>query len=150
MSKNVSILKRKLESLTGHIVLFEQESGIKVKSAVAVIFKDSKCLMGISKNADDRFGKLCFPGGGIEKGETPYQTAKRETLEESGINVKYQALPWFILGDQPSVAFVLCKYIDGEIKPNHEFENLDWYNYDSQVKDKMYKNNFQALMHFKK
>ena len=31
-------------------------------------------------------GEVSFPGGGIEKGETPYRTAIRETVEELGIH----------------------------------------------------------------
>lgn len=33
-------------------------------------------------------GEICFPGGRVEKGETPSQAAIRETIEELGISMK--------------------------------------------------------------
>ena len=146
---NIQLLKQKLEELTGRaVILKESTDTAQLKSAVAVIFKGNKVLMGICKNQDDRLGKLCFPGGGIEGDETPYEAAKREAFEEAGVEVKCQPISWLVFEEQPSVAFILCKYQKGNLKPNHEFDNLDWYNYADVVHDKFYKNNFKALMHF--
>ena len=103
-------------------------------AAVAIIFKGNKILLGKSLSEDDRFGKLVFPGGHIEKGESPYLAAKREAKEETGIAMKYRALP--IIEDVPErqiegkknrkIAFVIGDYVGGEIKPNEEFEWLKW------------------------
>jgi 8-oxo-dGTP pyrophosphatase MutT (NUDIX family) len=45
--------------------------------AEAICFKGTKVLADIRPY-------VCFPGGGIEPGETPIEAAKRECLEESG------------------------------------------------------------------
>ena len=38
-----------------------------------------------SSTMDSQPGEICFPGGHMEKGETPEETALRETEEETGI-----------------------------------------------------------------
>lgn len=38
-----------------------------------------------SSKLDAQPGEVCFPGGAMEKGETPLQSAVRETMEELGI-----------------------------------------------------------------
>lgn len=149
MNKRILNLKEKLESLTGQKVIL-QDTSTELKSAVAVIMNaEGKVLMATCNNKDDRYGKLCFPGGGIEKGETPYKAAEREAFEEAGILVKCQAMPWLVFEEQPTVAFVLCKLIKGHVFPNEEFLDLGWHDYNKVSQDKIYKNNFNALMHFK-
>ncbi len=39
-----------------------------------------------AENLDEQPGEICFPGGRIEKGETPLESAVRETLEELRIS----------------------------------------------------------------
>ena len=39
-----------------------------------------------AKNMKSQPGEICFPGGHVEKGETPQQAALRETFEEIGID----------------------------------------------------------------
>ena len=54
------------------------------RSAV-VILENEKVLL-IQRNKDNSIYYV-FPGGGIESGETPKEAAKREALEELGIEV---------------------------------------------------------------
>lgn len=99
---------------------------MKRKAAVAIILKGDKILMGLATSKDFRYGKWCFIGGGIEEGETPYEAAERESFEESGIMVKAREGETYIVEDKPEIVYVVCDYIEGELKPNEEFFELTW------------------------
>jgi 8-oxo-dGTP pyrophosphatase MutT (NUDIX family) len=65
----------------------------KVVPATAIVFKDGdKILLSQRNYVDDpenRYhGAWGFPGGGIEEGEQPLNTAIRETEEETGIKIE--------------------------------------------------------------
>jgi len=51
----------------------------------AVIIKNKK--VALIKRINNGVTYYVFPGGGIEKGEAPEQTAKREAYEELGIDI---------------------------------------------------------------
>ena len=51
-----------------------------------VIINNGKVLL-IRKARGAYKGKLDLPGGGIDYGETPIETLKREILEEVGVNI---------------------------------------------------------------
>lgn len=62
-----------------------------------MVFKDKKILIGKNSNRDGRFapGKHGIPGGHIEYMESFEGCAKREVMEECGIeikNIKFQAV----------------------------------------------------------
>jgi len=65
-----------------------EENDSSYKSAVAIILKNGKVLMGRSTAKDERLGKYCFPGGRIDKGENVYKAAVREANEEAGVVCK--------------------------------------------------------------
>jgi 8-oxo-dGTP diphosphatase len=64
----------------------QNENRPKVGLGVFVI-KDGKVLLGKRKNAHGE-GAWCFPGGHLEFNETWEECAIRETMEETGINIK--------------------------------------------------------------
>ena len=58
-----------------------------------MIFKDGKMLLGRRKKTSHGSGEYCFPGGHLECMESAIDCAKRETMEECGIeieNVRFQ------------------------------------------------------------
>jgi len=120
------------------------------KAAVGIVSKVSKdneasILLGKSTIKDDREGKLVFPGGGIEEDETVYQTVKREVLEETGIYVECPPISIITDTDMKGVGFIICWYITGKIKPNAEFESLDWYPLDDLPTDEIYEQNMKII-----
>jgi 8-oxo-dGTP diphosphatase len=63
------------------------ESSIVRRGAVAVIVRDSRLLIIRRSQLVLAPGLFCFPGGGIEPGETEQQALVRELLEELGCTV---------------------------------------------------------------
>ena len=58
---------------------------VKEKSCGTICFDGDKVLM-VKHNA----GHCAFPKGHVEEGETEFETAIRETKEETGIDVEIQ------------------------------------------------------------
>lgn len=67
-----------------------QDSAGQPTSAAVLVVNDGKILTGTRRNREG----VCGPGGHIEDGETPEQAARREALEEFGI----QLGPLYCLG----------------------------------------------------
>lgn len=51
-----------------------------------IILKNNKILM-VKESKKECYGKWAFPAGHIEKNETIFEGAKRETIEETGCEV---------------------------------------------------------------
>ena len=81
-----------------------------------LIVKDGRILCGTRHN-DTGYGLICGPGGHGEKGETPEQSAFRETEEEFGISPK-ELIPIGIGPFEPERGLrshiFLCTDFDGE------------------------------------
>jgi 8-oxo-dGTP diphosphatase len=56
----------------------------RVRVVAAVIERDGRVLIAKRRKGDKLGGKWEFPGGKIDKGETPEDALKRELLEELG------------------------------------------------------------------
>jgi len=89
-------------------------------------------LLLIHKNKKDSFGfsKLNGIGGHIEKGEEPYEAAKREVFEESGLTIDKLSLVAIIfieIGSNPGILLFVfkSKYIGGKLQESDE-GNLVW------------------------
>lgn len=83
--------------------------------------------MGTSLADDDRYGKLCFVGGGVDPGEDPKYAIARECFEESGIVMFLDPLEIKYNNDNPAVVFGTGRAISGNINHNDEFSDMRWY-----------------------
>ena len=102
-----------------------------VPRTLIFIEKDNKILL-IHKNKKESFGysKLNGVGGHIEKGEEPYEAAKREIFEESGLIINKLSLVAIIfieIGTNPGILLFVfkAKYPGGRLKESDE-GNLLW------------------------
>jgi ADP-ribose pyrophosphatase YjhB (NUDIX family) len=59
--------------------------------AAALIEQQGQVLL-VKRSVEPFMGTWCLPGGFMEIGETPQQTAQRECLEETGIEVEIKQL----------------------------------------------------------
>jgi len=72
-----------------------------------------------------------FPKGGIEAGETPEETAKREIMEETGLEVEIiKPLPDTFYHNthdgEVKVYMFLARPSGGELKPEYEGDEVEW------------------------
>ena len=119
------------------------------KSVVSIILMGDYVLLGKALSKDDRNGKLVFPGGGIEEGETLEQACKREVMEETNLFIKVRKTKSIVLEDLPSVVFLICDYSYGEINFNEEYSESGggWYHLSKEHLpwNKIYSKNIQIL-----
>ena len=65
----------------------------KLNANAIVTNKEGKILL-VELKVGPFKGGLCIPGGGVELGELSHETAKREVLEETGISVENDFVPF--------------------------------------------------------
>lgn len=97
--------------------------------AANVIFRDGRVLLVKENYGSRRFG---LPGGRIEPNERPRDAAKRETREETGLEVTVRDLigVYVIVGRTQVAGFVYLAEVDsGEavVPPTGEIAELGWY-----------------------
>jgi ADP-ribose pyrophosphatase YjhB (NUDIX family) len=70
-----------------------------------------------------------LPGGGLEKGESPWQGVIREVKEETGLSVEATRLAGvYSKPDVDEIVFSFeCKIIDGELTLNEEAKDLKYF-----------------------
>jgi len=70
-----------------------------------------------------------LPGGGLEKGESPWQGVIREVKEETGLNVSVTRLAGvYSKPDVDEIVFSFeCKIIDGELTLNEEAKDFKYF-----------------------
>ncbi len=110
----------------------------EIEVVAGVIIKNSKLILAKRKKTDHMGGKWEFPGGKIEKGETPFESLKREIKEELGITIAPQKILFSLSHRYPeklvNLYFILaytteqpipidCEEV-GEFSPQ-EIETLD-------------------------
>ena len=115
----------------------------KEKAAGCIIIKDNKVLLILQKSGNF-WG---FPKGHLEENETEIEAAKRETLEETGLEVilddrKRYETNYIVRNeiDKTSV-FYLAKVKSGKIKKQEaEVEDIQWFEFDKALNMIIYDN----------
>ena len=60
--------------------------------AVDVAVTDGESLLLVRRGREPHMGRLALPGGFVEYGETVENTAVRETLEETGVQIRLETI----------------------------------------------------------
>jgi 8-oxo-dGTP diphosphatase len=115
----------------GEIVRIHYGEGIMKKVVAAIIMENGKVLIGKRKSGFPMAHKWEFPGGKIERGETPEACLKRELFEE--LEIVAEIGPFFGSGmsgqDSPYPIELLvyrASYRAGGPLALHEHEELRW------------------------
>lgn len=117
----------------------------KIKPCVGVmIFKDGKVLMGKRRGSHGE-GEYSFTGGHLEYLDSFEERAKKETLEEAGINIKN--IKFLCLANyhkhedrQDVLVGVTAEWESGEVKdfPEERTGEWQWYDLDNLPKPIFY------------
>ncbi len=101
----------------------------------AVVFKDGKILT-IKRGQEPSKGKWSIPGGRIELGETTYEAARREVMEECSIEVEIErvldSVDNIIRDEDGRIKYhfviidLLARYVSGEIEAQSDAEECRW------------------------
>lgn len=103
-----------------------------------ILIKNNKVLMGKRKNAHGK-GSWCFPGGHLEFSEELKDGAKREVLEETGIeikNIRFGTVTNDIFkkeGKHYITIFMVAEHGSGDVKnlEPERCEKWEWFEWDN-------------------
>ena len=72
-----------------------------------------------------------LPGGGLEKGETPWQGVIREVKEETGLDVKVEKLSCiYAKPDKEEISFAfICKIAGGKMTLTPESDKIEYFKF---------------------
>lgn len=92
----------------------------------AVILDDSNKIL-MCHRTDRNLWNL--PGGGMEKGETPWEGVIREVDEETGLQVEVEKMTGvYAKPDQNEVCFTfLCKIVGGKMTLTNESDKIEYF-----------------------
>lgn len=124
-----------------------------------LIVRDGRLLIARRPNDKHMAGKWEFPGGKIERGETPEQALERELSEELGVQTETGRIYHVIAHSYPEKDVLLLFYrsrlTGGEPQAIEEAEirwidecelrNFDWAEADGPLIDRIEKDGFDAI-----
>ncbi|MEK6908812.1 MAG: NUDIX hydrolase [Nanoarchaeota archaeon] len=116
------------------------DNGPKVGVA-AIVVKDGKVLLGKRKSLHGN-GTWSFPGGHLEFNEEVEECAKREILEEAGINIENLKFATFTNdlhiseGKHYITLFLIGDYVSGEVRimEPEKCEEWKWFSWNQLPK----------------
>ena len=101
-----------------------------IKVVAAILQKEDKILIARKKEGKPLVGYFEFPGGKIEKGETPEESLARELMEEMNIKIdvkEYVGESIYDYGNGKVISLLgyISEIIDGEIKLS-DHDRYEW------------------------
>ena len=107
-----------------------QNHNIAVKS---LVFNQQQEVLLVKRSNTDVHGpgKWEIPGGRLDPGENPFEGLKRETKEETGIEIlvgRPLAVDYFTRDDGQAITMIIfeCQQTAGEVKLSEEHSNFAW------------------------
>jgi len=103
--------------------------------ASAVAITSGRNVVLVKRKLDPFAGTWCLPAGFIELDEHPEETAVREVLEETGLEIRVNRLHGIYSGnDDPRTPVILIVYrgerISGKLTPGDDAAEARWFDLD--------------------
>ena len=121
------------------------------KAVRCYLIKDSEVVVTKYKKGNKKEGYYDIPGGKIEEGETPKQTAIREMKEETGIDIKKLKHKGKMTVEYPDRQFIFEAFIKEEyVGEPQEFEEntSEWINIQKLLQKEKILSNIMILDKF--
>lgn len=121
------------------------------KAVRCYLIKDDKVVVTKYKQGNKKEGYYDIPGGKIEDGEIPKQTAIREMKEETGIDIKNLKYKGIITIEYPDRKFIFDTFIsnDYEGEPQEFEENTsEWIKIEELLQKEKILSNIMILDRF--
>lgn len=121
------------------------------KAVRCFLIKDNKVVATKYKQGSLKEGYYDIPGGKIEEGEIPKQTAIREMKEETGIDVKNLRYKGIMTIEYPNRKFVFDTFISNDyvgIPQDFEENTSEWIDIDELLKKEKILSNIMILDRF--
>jgi 8-oxo-dGTP diphosphatase len=92
------------------------------KLVAGAIFELDGEVVLIQRDIEPGYGKWTFPGGFVERGEKAEDAARREVLEESGLEIEVGDIIGLYTyeGEVPAIAVFAARVVGGEPTPLDE------------------------------
>ena len=121
------------------------------KAVRCYLIKDNEVVVTKYKTGNKKEGYYDIPGGKIEEGETPKQTAIREMKEETGIEIQNLKYKGIMTIEYPDRMFIFDTFISKEYEGEpQEFEEntSEWIDIDELLKKEKILSNIILLDKF--